>query len=138
MLYIKHFLDLLVVEDIKAKPDALRDIQDKVPILFGLIKALDLKHKSLPDEFKDVVEEMWKKCEAPFLEAPLQPNVNHLIVLDDQLFGFFPCFPVLRLRGNYNMDNTNYDKKVCSKSVNGHPSLLPGSVTMVTWYVLII
>lgn len=121
--------------DIEQHPQLLQSLQALCPILVDLVKALQKKDGSLPAEFSDLLNELWRKASAPFDWVQItmwqQSQQQPPLVLNEGTDPFlksvsvWPHLPRVQERGTYPMDAKS-SRQSCRKLGKSHKSLLPG------------
>lgn len=97
----KDLLENMKTTDVKQDPVLLQLLQNICPVLFELVKNLNVRDRSLPGVFDSLLDELWSKSIAPF--EGLQPTNDQLTADDSDSFeesiSFWPHMPVVRDRG---------------------------------------
>ena len=122
-------LHKISLEDITVNPVLMSNLQQKIPVLFQLLR--DVHH--LPKRYlTPLFDALIEKSNAPFLSAAgtteqkEQPEPQS--ILCD--LACFPCLPLVRNRQRYDADCHSCKTPRCTKQSSGHPSLLPGIFTL--------
>ena len=127
----KLLLEKTKITDVKKDPLLLQSLQRTCPLLFGVVKGLNLKDRSLPEAFNTLLSELWSKSIAPF-EGNMQQSDEQTAQETDNFvdsIAFWPHLPSIRGRGSYSHD-CRKEKQTCRKLGKTHKSLLPGTFTM--------
>lgn len=113
--------------DITSDPINLKVLQEEIPVVFELIRALGYFSKEI---LCPVLNELLKVANASFssygndgghTQDPIQSSTSQLAC--------FPVLPRIRSRGDYQSDK-KASGPICTKRRSKHPSLLPGIFTI--------
>ena len=114
-------------EDITNDPDAMKCLQEEVPLLFGLIRSLGYYPKDVLSPF---LNELLKKANSPFPNDDTKcSTTKNADMNDNNDLAYFPKLPKVRDRGHYKTDKS-ISGPICTKRRSAHPSLLPGVFTL--------
>ena len=124
---MRQVLVRMMESDVKQHPQLFQSLQALCPILFDLVKALQWKDGSLPAEFGDLLNEMWRKASAPFENSEqnvaAEPTAATSSSEEAEPFlesvSVWPRLPRVRERGTYPMDAKS-DKQSCRKLGKSH------------------
>lgn len=115
-------------KDISNDPDAMKCLQEEVPLLFELIRSLGYYPKDVLYPF---LNELLNKANSPFPNDDMKgcSTTKNADVIDNNDLSYFPKLPKVRNRGHYSTDKST-SGPVCRKRRSAHPSLLPGVFTL--------
>ena len=118
----------LMEDDVTRDALMMKTLQEEIPVLFNLIRALGYYPQTL---LKPLLQEMMEKAKAPFVDVAVQGTQTPLgnECSDKYSLSFFPNLPVVRSRGHYQADRKT-SGQICNKKSSRHPSLLPGIFTL--------
>ena len=129
----KLLLEKVKITDVKKDPLSLQSLQRTCPLLFDVVKGVNLKDRSLPEAFDALLTELWSKSIAPFEGNTCMQQSDEQTAQETDSFmdsiAFWPHLPSVRGRGSYSHGRRR-EKQACRKLGKTHKSLLPGTVTM--------
>ena len=111
-------IDRLYERDMTSNSDVLRQVYNRIPLLYGLVSDLQDEIK-FPTDIKPLLYHLIALSRNPFTGP-----TNKLAAVDksDDIVTFFPILPLLRERGFYEMD-TKKEEQVCQKNYTSHKKL---------------
>lgn len=117
--------------DLSHSPTEMKILQEECPIIFNALR--DLPNKVLPNEWRDMFEELLRKCIAPFENTETQTSCHgsdSALENDRMELSFFPNLPPVRKRDFYLADAARRKEKICQKKHPEHSFFLPGIFTI--------
>ncbi|XP_033731140.1 uncharacterized protein LOC117320740 [Pecten maximus] len=120
---------LAMDSDIAQNSTLLSEIQQKLPVVFDIIKSAG---SILSLECKQILAAIFEKSKSTFAVVECkQSSYQDSIATSNENTSYFPALQRVRSRGYFKADKTcreDYDK--CAKDSSRHPHLLPGIFTV--------
>ena len=130
-MHPSHKTSFIVEEVIKGNvkhdPRLMKMLSEEVPILFALLKDLEV----LPKELNPLLSDLLERAQAPFRVKPPSPDFLTLDDDDKNDGAEFPGLPRKRARGTYMQDKKSSRASCHAKGkIKDHKVLLPGDDTI--------
>ena len=116
-----------IAHDCSQTEDDLATVKCDFPMLYELL--MSFPDSKVPQQFSKVLEKLLSLSTAPFRTPSALPAS---LDLSGNPYGFWPSLPILRERGNYQIEQTKKqaDGFVCKKLSKDHSVLMPGVFTI--------
>ena len=116
-----------IAHDHSQTEDDLATVKCNFPMLYELL--MSFPDSKVPRQFSKVLEKLLSLSTAPFRTPSALPAS---LDLSGNPYGFWPSLPILRERGNYQIEQKKKqgDGFVCKKLSKDHSVLMPGVFTI--------